>query len=134
MMSIHLKIVGVLLLLLAAANFLLPRRLHWREELPRLSLLNRRIFQVHCMFIVLIVVMLAVLCLVYTDELQTPHPLARAVLAGMALFWALRLFAQWFIYDRSLWQGDRARTVLHVIFSLLWVYFVGVFGAAWWSI
>ena len=35
-----------------------PRQFRWREELARLSLLNRQIFLVHTFFIVLVVTMM----------------------------------------------------------------------------
>lgn len=132
MLSIHLKIVGVLLLLLAAAHAFFPRRFRWREELARLSLLNRQIFVVHCLFIVLVLVMFAALCLFYTDALLRPEPLARAVLGGMAVFWTLRLFVQFFVYDRTLWLGNRLNSGAHLFFSVLWAYFAMVFAASLW--
>jgi hypothetical protein len=50
----HVKIMGLLMLTLAAANALLPGRLRWREELKRLSPLNRQVFVMHAVFVVLI--------------------------------------------------------------------------------
>ena len=38
---------------LVVVNLFVPRRFHWREELARLSLLNRQIFQAHSIFLVL---------------------------------------------------------------------------------
>jgi hypothetical protein len=134
MLSLHLKMVGTLLLSLAAAHAFFPKRFRWREELARLSLLNRQIFVVHCFFIVFVLVMFAIWCLCYTEVLRTPAPLARGVLGGMAAFWALRLVVQWFVYDRSLWRGHRFNTAAHVFFSLLWAYFASIFGWALWSV
>ena len=57
-LALHLRITGALLLGLAAAHVAFPRRLHWKEELARLSPLNRQIFLVHCLFIVLMLVMM----------------------------------------------------------------------------
>jgi hypothetical protein len=32
-----------------------------------------------------------------------------------------------------LWRGHTVNTLMHVLFSALWIYFTGVFGAAlWW--
>jgi hypothetical protein len=128
--ELHLRIVGVLLLALVALNVYVPRRFNWREELERLSLLNRQIFQVHAAFICVILVMFALLSLFYPRELLEPTPLARAVLAGLAGFWILRLLTQWFVYDRRLWRGRRFETTVHLVFSGVWTYFAATFAAA----
>ena len=130
--ALYLKIAGVLLLALAVAHGFFPRRFAWRTELARLSLLNRQIFIVHCLFIVLTLVLMGLLSLFYTAALSEPTLLARPVLAGLTIFWLARLLAQFLIYDSSLWRGHRLNTIVHVLATLLWSYFVFVFGWAWW--
>ncbi|HEV8268936.1 MAG TPA: hypothetical protein VGR00_11900 [Thermoanaerobaculia bacterium] len=127
-----LRIGGALLLVLAASHALFPKRLGWREDLARLTPLNRQVFLVHTFFIVLVVSMMGILSLAFADLLVAPSPLARFVLAGLTLFWAARLFVQWFVYDASLWRGDRFNTTVHVAFSILWTYLTAVYGAALW--
>jgi len=126
----HLRVTGLIMLWLVGMNFLLPRRLNWGTELARLSLLNRQIFHVHAGFICVTVTMFAALTLLLTPALLEPTALARAVLGGIGLFWMLRLFAQLFVYDASLWRGNRTRTALHILFSGLWIYFVATFAYA----
>ena len=46
-LALHLRIVGVLMALLVVVNFFVPAAFNWREELSRLSLLNRQIFIAH---------------------------------------------------------------------------------------
>jgi hypothetical protein len=52
------------------------------------------------------------------------------MLVGLVVFWLCRLLAQFFVYDRAIWKGDRFRTVMHYAFSALWIYFVAVYGIA----
>jgi hypothetical protein len=129
-MEDHLQLVGFLLVGLAGLNLLMPKHFGWREELARLSLLTRQVFIVHAMFIFLIVVLQAVLVLRTPGQLIERSALARSVLTGLVMFWGLRLFAQWFVYDRRLWKGIPVRTGLQFAFSVLWAYFCGVFGWA----
>ncbi len=131
-LEVHLRIAGVLLLLLAAAHPFFPKQLGWKEDLAKLTLLNRQIFLVHAGFIVLILVLFGVLALFFAADLVAPSRLAAAVLAGLTLFWSLRLVTQQLIYDRSLWRGNRRNTILHILASLLWTYLVIVFGWGWW--
>ena len=109
-----LRIGGTILLLLALAHFSFAERFHWAEELPRLSLINRQIFLVHTFFIAMVVTMMGILSLVFPELLVDRSPLARLVLAGLAIFWGTRLVFQWFVYDRALWRGDRFNTAIRM--------------------
>ncbi len=128
--ELHLKIAGALQLLLAFAHVDFPRRFGWREELQRISLLGRQVFYVHMLFVCVVLVMFGALSLFATDALLEPTALARLVNGGIAAFWALRLYCQFFVYDRRLWRGQRGRTAMHVVFAVLWSYFVAVYAAA----
>jgi hypothetical protein len=129
----NLRVVGVLMALLVLVNVVdVPRRLHWREEMARLSLINRQIFQVHSIFIVLMLALFAALLLTSADALLEPTRLGRAVLAGLTIFWGVRLAIQWFFYSPDVWRGNRLFTTMHVVFSMMWIYVTAVFGGAWW--
>jgi hypothetical protein len=128
-----LRISGVALLGLFGLNFFVPRQFRWREEMARLSLVNRRIFQVHAIFIALILLMMGLLLTLLPHALLEPQPLARAVLAGLIAFWGLRLFMQIFFYDAALWRGKRFETAMHVLFSGLWLFFTVTFSVALWN-
>jgi hypothetical protein len=127
-----LRLAGLFLLGLFVLNFFVPARFKWAEELPRLSLINRRIFQVHAVFIALILLLSGLLLMLLPHELVAPTPLARAVLGGLAAFWGLRLWMQWFMYDRELWQGKSFETAMHFAFSGLWVFLTATFTVALW--
>jgi hypothetical protein len=130
---LHLRICGVLLAVLVVVNLFVPGRLRWREEMADLSLVNRQIFQVHHMFIVLIVALCSALLLTTGDALLEPTRLSRAVLAGLMVFWGLRMLAQWFYYSAAVWRGSRINTTMHYAFSAVWVYLTATFAAALWS-
>ena len=126
----HLRAVGVLMALLAIVNLFVPGRFNWREELSRVSLLNRQIFVAHTVFIVLVVVLTSALLLTCAEALLEPTRLSRAVLLGLTIFWGLRMLMQWFFYSPQVWRGNRLHTALHGIFSLAWVYVTAVCGLA----
>ncbi|HEV8113489.1 MAG TPA: hypothetical protein VGR31_12005 [Planctomycetota bacterium] len=128
----HLRAAGALLLLLASLHPFLPKELGWRDDLAKLSLVNRQIFLVHVAFIVLLLVLLGLLVFCFAGELAAPSRLARAILGGLALFWGLRLVTQVFVYDRKLWRGQRRNTTVHVVAILLWVYLTSVFAWGFW--
>jgi hypothetical protein len=129
-LELHLRLVGVLQILLAATHLTFSKRFQWREELARLSLLNRQIFLVHTFFVCLILTLMGALCLLAPETLLERTDLSRLILIGFVVFWALRLVFQWFVYDSSLWRGSAFNTRAHFVFTALWLYFVAVFATA----
>jgi hypothetical protein len=127
--EMHLRIMGAIMLVLGIAHFFFPKEFEWKDDLAKLSLLNRQLFLVHTWFIVLVLFLCGVLNLFFAHLLVEPTPLARVILSGLLIFWAGRLFAQLFIFDTRLWRGHRRNTVVHVLFTATWLYFVAVYAA-----
>ncbi len=130
---VHLRIVGVIMAALVVVNVFVPRRFHWGEELARLSLLNRQIVQAHAVFLILTLAMFSVLLLAGSEALLEPTRLSRLVLAGLTGFWGLRMLMQWFFYSPDIWRGHRFNTVMHGVFSVVWIYVTTVFAVAVWT-
>jgi hypothetical protein len=130
---VHLRVVGGVMAGLVVVNALIPRRFHWREEMARLSLLNRQIFQAHAIFLVLTLALISGLLLTCADALLEPTPLARAILTGLTIFWTLRMLMQWLFYSPAIWRGNRFNTRMHYLFSAIWIYVTGVFVTALWT-
>jgi hypothetical protein len=129
-LTLHLQIVGVLLLLLAIAHAFFDRYFGWSRELGRVSLFTRRVFFVHCFFIALTLALSGAGSILYSGTLLRPDPLSRGILAALVVFWLCRLLAQFFAYDAAIWRGSRFRTSMHVFFSLLWCYVTAVYALA----
>jgi hypothetical protein len=130
----HLQIVGVLLILLGGANVLLPRHFDWKRELLAVPLLTRRVFWVHLAFLVLTLELFGWATLLCAGPLLARGPLSRAMLAGMAIFWWMRLLFQFFVYETKLWRGNRLRTRIHYAAATFWMYLAGVYTAALWMV
>lgn len=120
-MEIHLKIIGILFILLSLIHIAFPTYFKWGEELKSLSLINRQMMTVHTFFIALVVCMMGLLCLTSSSELIETN-LGRKISLGLGVFWMIRLFIQFFGYSSELWKGKRFETIMHVLFSLFWVY------------
>ena len=129
-LSIHLRIVGIVLVLLGVSHAFFNRYFGWEQELAAISLLTRRVFFVHSFFIALGVVLAGAVSFVYADALLRPAALNRGLLAATTTFWLCRLLAQFFAYDSAIWRGDRFRTFMHVVFALLGCYVTAIYGIA----
>lgn len=126
MITTHLSIIGWLLILLASIHIAFPKYFNWKRELASLSLINREMMQVHTFFIALTVLGMGILCIVSAEELVAT-PLGKKMLFGLGIFWTIRLVMQFFVYSSKLWKGKGFETVMHILFSGLWVYFSTVF-------
>ncbi|MGN7919628.1 hypothetical protein [Lysobacter sp. ESA13C] len=88
----------------------------WRRSLQTATVADRAILQILNLRLIYILLGIAVLCFVYTDELHTTA-LGRALLIGMSLFWVGRTIEQ-FVFLRI------NRPMIHVLTALF------VLGAA----
>lgn len=129
-LTVHLQIVGILLVLLGVSHAFFSHYFGWQKELEAVSLLTRQVFFVHSFFIALGIVLAGTVSFLCAEALLRPEALNRALLGAMAAFWLCRLLAQFFAYDSAVWRGDRFRTVMHVAFSLLWCYVTATYGVA----
>lgn len=125
-MEIHFKIIGCLMIALSVIHFAFPKFFHWKEELKNISLINRQMMIIHTFFIALIVFLMGLLCLTSASKLAETE-LGRTVTLGLAVFWTIRLFVQFFGYSGELWKGKSFETKVHIIFIGLWIYFSIVF-------
>ena len=81
-----------------------------------LERVTREILYVHTFFIALTVLLMGLLCLSSAGLLLTT-PLGHRLCLGLAVFWTLRLFFQFFGYSAELWRGKRFETMVHIAFS-----------------
>ena len=126
----HLRLAGAGLILLGLAHLWFGEPLQWKQDLAKLTLVNRQIFLVHCFYIALILVLLGILSLTLAESLLQPTPLSRAVLCGITLLWAIRLYIQWRVFDPSLWRDNRAHRLVHFVLTTVWLYLTAVYGMA----
>src|SRR4026209_2354 len=120
-MELHLKIIGILLVILAAIHVVFPKYFNWKIELNSLSLINRQLMYIHSFFIAFAIFLIGILCLTSASEL-TNTPLGKKISLGLGIFWSVRLFIQFFGYSSKLWKGKAFETFVHVFFSFFWIY------------
>lgn len=125
-MTLQLEFIGALLVVLALLHVGFARYFDWRREFAVVSLINRQMMYVHTFFVAFVVLLMGLLCLTSAAELVGTL-LGRRVALGLGIFWLAWLLIQFFGYSASLWRGKRFETVIHVLFSLLWLYLTVIF-------
>jgi hypothetical protein len=89
----------------------------WPRTLKDTTLANRAVIQIANVQLIWVFAGVGLLCLLYPEALVAT-PLGRAVLAGMAIFWSLRVAAQ-FIWLRIHHPLVHVLTALFVLGALL---------------
>lgn len=125
-MEVHLKIIGFIFILLSAIHIMFPRYFEWKKELQSVSLINKQMMYVHTFFVAFMVLLMGVLCICCTDDLIHTK-LGQQLSFGLFLFWGLRLIFQFVVYSPKLWRKKIFETIMHIVFSILWIYITVVF-------
>ena len=130
-MELHLKIIGALSIVLASLHLIFPRYFKWKIELADVSLINKQLMYVHTFFIGLVVLLIGIFCLYSATDIVSTR-LGRQLSFGLFIFWATRLIFQFFVYSPKLWKGKKFESTIHILFSVLWIYFTIVFFLVYW--
>jgi hypothetical protein len=101
-----LRVAGVMMSGLVAANFVAVNRFRYRENLADCEVMVRQVFHVHCAYIVAIIGALAVLCLGW-PRLLLADGMGRVLSGFFGVFWASRVIVQLAYYDRGTRRRDR---------------------------
>ena len=125
-MEIQFKIIGFALIGLALIHFVFPKYFDWKNELSKLSLINKEIMYVHTFFLALVLFLVGLLCITCSNDLVNAT-LGKNISLGLGIFWGCRLFIQFFGYSAILWKSKKFETAIHIIFSILWAYLTFVF-------
>jgi hypothetical protein len=128
-LSMHLALVGMILLGLGAVHVGLPRGLQWSDQLAGASRLNREVSYVHCYFIGLACLLWGLLPLTAGPTLLEPHPITRLVLIGAIAFWASRFVIQLAVFNHHAQESAWWRA-LSVAGTGLWLYITAVWAWA----
>lgn len=115
-----LRMAGVGLIALSLLHFPMATKLKWGEDTARMSAINASVFQVHTFFICLVLILMGLPCLIDPGVFLIPTPAGAWVTWSIAVFWAARLYCQFFVYRTDLWRGKRMETTVHLIFTCVW--------------
>ena len=92
-------IAGLLHLAITSAGFMSVLVLDWRRTLLPLCALTRHIIWTHATFVLMTIIAFGTVSLTMPASLASGAPLGRAICGFIAIFWAIRLFIQFFLFD-----------------------------------
>lgn len=128
-MRLLLVLAGIGQLALAAGSLAIPRVLRWREDTAKLKPLTRQVFWTYAGYIWATNVAFGLLSALAPGWLLDDAPLARAVGAFIALYWAARVAIQFLYFDRSEAPPGLPGKLAEAALGGLFLYLALVYGA-----
>ena len=126
-MTLALWLAGGLQLLVASSNIFAPRKLHYAENLARVDRTFRDVFVILYIYIILMLVAFALLCISFAAELASGSALGRSLSGFLAGFWGLRTLMQVFHYNRAI---KRKHPVYNALFMTTFIALTAIFAIA----
>jgi hypothetical protein len=113
---------------LVFASLMIPKVLHWKEEMAKLRPLTRQVYWTYAAYILTINLSFGLLSLLAPHWLMDKSPLAGAVTAFISAYWGARVIIQFTYYDRSGAPPGAVFKLLEAALVLLFVYLSLVYG------
>lgn len=115
--------------LVLVASFQVPHRLGWREELPRLRPLNRKIMWVYGGYIATMIALLGIMTLNLIPEMLGGEKGALTIAALAALFWWSRVIVDALVFEHADWPEGPEMVLGHTLLTSLFVTLASIYTA-----
>ena len=119
---------GIGHLLLSICSLILPKLLHWKEELQHLQPLLRQMFWTYAGYILVINFCFGVVSVIGAGELLDKSFLAKSVNLFIGLYWFARVLIQFLYFDKSnapkglvFTLGEIGLVALFILFTLVYL-------------
>jgi hypothetical protein len=109
------------------ASVQVPARLHWRDELARLSSLNRKLMWTYGGFTVLTIVAFGALTLGLHEELLRGDRAALGLAGFIGVYWGARIAVDLFWFSHADWPPGRLFVVGHALLLALFLFLAGTY-------
>ena len=129
LLQIGLLIGGWSLVALSIASFWIPKALGWREKLVGLTPLMRELWWTYSIYVLSSHVFFAVLALGFSEWLMGGSGSAMAMCTFMLLWWAVRLWLQFFGFDLREIEASMINRVAKHMLTLLFIGLVVLYAS-----
>ena len=99
------------------ASVQVPARLNWKEDLPKLSVFNRKLMHVYSGYTVYTILAFGVLTLLLHQELLRGERAARALAVFIAIYWTARIGVDLLYYEHKDWPEGTQFVVGHFLLT-----------------
>ena len=123
-----LRVTGLGMVALSVAHLPIGRILEWNADVKLLKPENAAVFHSHLFFLCLSLILLGGALLLGAEDFVERTDLGKWIAGMLLVFWSFRLYRQWFGFPQELWRGKTFETRIHLLFTLVWICVVTVFG------
>ena len=127
-LSIGLFVAGCSLAILGVASLWIPKALEWQSKTAGLTPLMKELWWTYSVYVWGSHVFFSVMCLSFPDWFLSQTPAATAMTIFIFLWWAIRLYLQFFGFDFGEIKGTPFNRVAKHLLSLLFLGLVVLFG------
>jgi hypothetical protein len=120
-LDLQLWLAGLGHFLILFASFQVPSRLGWKQDLSRLTPLNRKLMWVYGGTTLLTIVAFGFLTLFLHQEFLRGDRAALALAAFIAFFWTSRIVVDFAYFEHSDWPAGRQFVIGHFLLTALFV-------------
>lgn len=118
---------------LVCASTMIPRLLHWHEEVAKLRPLTRNVVTTYAFYILGTNLAFGLLSTLRPEWLLNGSGLARAVAGFISLYWGVRLILQFTYYDRKDAPPGLAFRIAEGALATLFLFWTCVYGYVAWT-
>lgn len=128
LLILALKLAALGQIILAILSLFLARMLGWKDDIARMPLLIREVFQIHGWFISITLGIFGVLTWRFAHDMAAgDHDFLRWFAVSIAVFWGTRCVMQWTHYSAEHWRGKTDRIAIHWIVFLNYAAFTATY-------
>lgn len=121
---------GIGMLMLSLGSLIIPKLLNWNKEVRKMLLLHQQIFWTYALYILGMNLFFSIISIVAPGALINGSFLATALSLYIFLYWAGRIFIQFFYFDKSDLPEKTIYSVGEVLLLIAFFYFAVVYGWA----
>ena len=103
------------------ASVQVPRRLGWKDDLPKLTTFNRKLMHVYAGYTVFTIMAFGVLTFLLHDEMLRGERAATALAVFIAIYWTARIGVDFLYYEHKDWPVGRQFVIGHALLTGLFV-------------
>jgi hypothetical protein len=108
--------------LVLVASFQVPYRLHWKEDLAKLTPFNRKLMWVHGGFAIYTIIAFGVMSLALHAEIMRGDRAAQALAFFIGFYWLLRILVDFVYYSHQDWPAGASFRIGHVLLTSLFIF------------
>lgn len=120
-------IAGLIQMGIFLANFYLPFKLKYRQNISPLKPFFQQVFVTHAGYVAGVVLLFSTITFFFSADLASGHGLGRFLAAAMCLFWFCRIPLQLFYYDLEIRRANRTGDIAMIVALL---FLATAYGAA----